>query len=96
MHACLIHANMVVSVITIRKGFNADSMEAMMDRSVPVGIVQLQLVSIALSTETRVHACVHACAVMQLRAHLHFYINIYVISDCCMRDDTLISIPNNY
>ena len=95
MHACLIHANIVVSVITLRQGFNADSMEAMMDRPGPVCIVQLQLVSVAHSTEKRVHACMHACAVVQARAHLHFYINISIVSDCCLRDDTIINIPEN-
>ena len=92
MHAYLIHADIVVSVITRRKGFNADSMEAMMDRSAPVCIVQLQLVSVALSTEK---GCTHVCmhyAVVQARAHIHFYINIYFISDCCLHDDTIINI----
>ena len=53
MHVYLVHANIVASVITLHKGFNADAMEAMMDRPAPVCIVQLQLVSIALSAQTR-------------------------------------------
>ena len=95
MHACLIHANIVVGVITLRKGFNADQV-AMMDRSSPVCIVQLQLVSVSLSTETTVHACMHACALVHAHANLHCYLNICTISDCCIRDDTIISIHKNY
>jgi len=44
MHAYLVHANIMVSVLKFHKGFNADAMEAMTDRPAPVCIVQFQLV----------------------------------------------------
>ena len=56
MHAYLVHANIMVSVLKFHKGFNADAMEAMTDRPAPVCIVQFQLVLIGLSTKIRVYA----------------------------------------
>ena len=56
MHAYLVHADIMVSVIKIPKGFNANAMEVMMDRPALVRIVQFQLELSALSREIRVYA----------------------------------------
>ena len=77
MHAYLILANIMVSVISLLKGFNADAMEAMMDRLAPVCIVQFQLGSVALFTEIRVHARSILCV------SAFFYICINACMRCC-------------
>ena len=55
MPAHLVHVNIMVSVLTFPKGFNADAKKAMKDRPAPVCIVQFQLVYSAFSIETRVY-----------------------------------------
>ena len=102
MHAYLVHANIMVNVIQSRKGFNADAMEAMMDRPAPVCIVQFHLVfpqkyayicrfDICFTFHRKsMHACTHACAVVHAFAHLHF-VKI-IIGDCYMRYDCFIRI----
>ena len=40
MHAYLVHANMEVGVTQRHKGFDADAMERMEERCVPVNILQ--------------------------------------------------------
>ena len=40
-------------------------------------------------------ACTYACMHVHAHANLHCYVNIYIISDYCTRDDTIISILKN-
>ena len=92
MHAYLVHANIMVSVIESCKGFNADAMEAIMDRPALVRIMPFQLMYSAISREIRVYTRAAFVPVSvncdfdinkRARAHLYLYNNVSIISDCC-------------
>jgi len=55
MHAYLVHANIMVSVLKFPKDFDADAKKAMTERPAPVCIVQFQLVYSSFSRETRIY-----------------------------------------
>ena len=41
----------------------------------------------ALFIEINVQACMHACAIIRVRGHLHLYNDLSIISDNCMSND---------
>ena len=103
MHAYLVHANIMASVLKFHKGFNAHATETIMDRPALVRITQFQLELSALSREIRMYTRVVFVSVsvnstfdINKRAHMTAYMHAVLLAGAHLHLYNNISIISDY